>query len=397
MWESFTDKGYWIVVAVAVGAVLFFLLWRWSSWIVRKLVPEQIEEKRKSAERAVRLAIAIIGGIILALGVAAVAVTFYGVDLGPTWKAIGDWFLAHGIRIIAIILVGWFVYKILGIIMPVFVRRYVTQKGKRRRTKGYIEQRSKTLGRVVTQALGIFICIIVFFMILSELGLDITPLLAGAGVAGIAIGFAAQNSIRDFIGGFVIMMEDHYNIGDVVQIADILGEVEEMGLRRTVLRDLKGTLHIVPNGEIRVSSNYTRSISRAFFEVSVAYKEDLDRVMALVKKTWEEMAKDPEWQDKIISETPWLLRVEQFGDSGIVIRAVGDTRPMKQWNVEGELRRRIKRVFDAEGIEIPWPHIKLYMGHEKGSSGLACPSCGGINLPESQFCAHCGARLAKQK
>jgi small-conductance mechanosensitive channel len=397
MWESFTDKGYWIVVAVAVGAVLFFLLWRWSSWIVRKLVPEQIEEKRKSAERAVRLAIAIIGGIILALGVAAVAVAFYGVDLGPTWKAIGDWFLAHGIRIIAIILVGWFVYKILGIIMPVFVRRYVTQKGKRRRTKGYIEQRSNTLGRVVTQALGIFICIIVVFMILSELGLDITPLLAGAGVAGIAIGFAAQNSIRDFIGGFVIMMEDHYNIGDVVQIADILGEVEEMGLRRTVLRDLKGTLHIVPNGEIRVSSNYTRSISRAFFEVSVAYKEDLDRVMALVKKTWEEMAKDPEWQDKIISETPWLLRVEQFGDSGIVIRAVGDTRPMKQWNVEGELRRRIKRVFDAEGIEIPWPHIKLYMGHEKGSSGLACPSCGGINLPESQFCAHCGARLAKKK
>ncbi len=397
MWESFLDKGYWILVAVAVGVGLFFLLMRWSRWIVSKLVPEQLEEKRESAERAVRLAIAIIGGIILALGITAVAVTFYGVDLGPTFSAIGNWFLDHGIRIFAILLVAWFVYKILGVIMPIFVRRYVTQKGKKRRTKGYIEQRSKTLGRVVTQALGIFILVIVFFMVLSELGLDITPLLAGAGVAGIAIGFAAQNSIRDFIGGFVIMMEDHYNIGDVVQIADILGEVEELGLRRTVLRDLKGTLHIVPNGEIRVSSNYTRSISRAFFEVGVAYKEDLDRVMALVKKTWEEMAKDPEWQDKIISETPWLLRVEQFGDSGIIIRAVGDTRPMKQWNVEGELRRRIKKVFDEEGIEIPWPHIKLYMGHEKGSSGLACPACGGINLPESQFCAHCGAKLGKKK
>jgi len=365
MWEQFMDKGLWIVVAAAVGVVLFFLLWRWSSWIVKKLVPEQIEEKRESAERAVRLAIAIIGGVILALGITAVAVTFYGVDLAPTWEAIGDWFLEHGIRIFATILVAWFVYKILGIIMPIFVRRYVNEKSKKRRTKGYIKQRSKTLGRILTQALGLFILIVVLFMILSELGLDITPLLAGAGVAGIAIGFAAQNSIRDLIGGFVIMMEDHYNVGDVVKVAEITGEVEEIGLRRTVLRDLKGILHVIPNGEIRVSSNYTRSISRAFFEVGVAYKEDLDRVMKIVRKTWEEMAKAPKWKDLIISKTPWILRVEEFGDSGIIIRAVGDTRPMAQWEVLAELRRRIKRAFDEEGVEIPWPHIKLYMGEEK--------------------------------
>jgi small-conductance mechanosensitive channel len=368
MWEQFMDEGFWIVVAVVVGAALFFLLWRLMPWIVKRLVPEQIEEKRESAERMVRLAIAIIGGIILALGITAVAVTFYGVDLAPTWEAIGDWFLEHGIRIFAIILVAWFVYKMLGTIMPIFVRRYVTEKGKKRRTKGYIKQRANTLGRVVTQALGIFILVVVLFMILSELGVDITPLLAGAGVAGIAIGFAAQNSIRDLIGGFVIMMEDHYNVGDVVKVADITGNVEELSLRRTVLRDLKGILHVVPNGEIRVSSNYTRSISRAFFEVGVAYKEDLDRVMAIVRKTWEDMAKAPKWKDLIISKTPWILRVEEFGDSGITIRAVGDTRPMAQWEVLAELRRRIKRVFDEEGIEIPWPHIKLYMGEEKGKA-----------------------------
>ncbi len=376
MWEQFMDKGVWIVVAVVVGAVLFFLLMRWSSWIVRKLVPEQLEEQRERVERAVRLVIAIIGGIILALGIAAVAVTFYGVDIGPTMEAIGEWFLENGIRIFAIILVGWFVYKILGIIMPIFVRRYVTEKGKKHRTKGYIKQRSNSLGGVVTQALGIFIVIVVLFMILSELGVDITPLLAGAGIAGIAIGFAAQNSIRDLIGGFVIMMEDHYNVGDVVKVADITGNVEELGLRRTVLRDLKGILHVIPNGEIRVSSNYTRSLSRAFFEVSVAYKEDLDRVMDLVRKTWEELAKDPEWEAKIISKTPWLLRVEEFGDSGITIRAVGDTRPMQQWAFLGELRRRIKRVFDDEGIEIPWPHVKLYMGEEEGGAPPAKPAKG---------------------
>ena len=373
MGDQFMDKGLWILIAAVVGAVLFFLLWRWSPWIVRKLAPDQLEEQRDRVRMTVRLVIAIIGGIILALGVAAVAVTFYDVDIGPTWEAIGDWFLAHGIRIFAILLVGWFIYKIIGMIMPVFIRRYVTQKSKRRRTKGYIQQRAKTLGRVVTQAVGIFLLTIAFFMILSELEVDITPLLAGAGVAGIAIGFAAQNSIRDFIGGFVIMMEDHYNIGDVVKVADITGEVEELGLRRTVLRDLKGILHVIPNGEIRVSSNYTRSISRAFFEVGVAYKEDLDRVMAIVKRTWEEMAKDPAWKDKIISETPWMLRVEEFGDSGIIIRAVGDTRPMQQWPVLGELRRRIKIAFDNEGVEIPWPHIKLYYGEEKKKAELPQP------------------------
>jgi small-conductance mechanosensitive channel len=359
------DKGLWILVAAVVGVALFFLLWRWSPWIVRRLVPNQLEEQRERMRRAVRLTIAIIGGIILGLGIAAVAVTFYDVDIGPTMSAIGQWFLDHGIRIAVILLVGWLIYRIVGIIMPVFIRRYVTEKSKRRRTKGYIQQRSRTLARVVTQAVGLFLLTIVFFMILSELEVDITPLLAGAGVAGIAIGFAAQNSIRDFIGGFVIMMEDHYNVGDVIKVVDITGEVEEIGLRRTVLRDLKGILHVIPNGEIRVSSNYTRSLSRAFFEVGVAYKEDLDRVMALVRKTWEEMAKDPDWKGQMLSETPWLLRVEEFGDSGIIIRAVGDTRPMAQWAVLGELRRRIKHVFDEEGVEIPWPHIKLYMGEEK--------------------------------
>jgi small-conductance mechanosensitive channel len=368
MWESFIDKGYWIVVAVTVGAGLFFLLWRGTPWLVGKLVPEALKDQKdqkEKLERTVKLAVAVIGGVILALGVTAFAVAFYGVDIGPTMKGVGDWFLDHGIRILIIILVGWFIYKILGIIMPLFVMRYVVEKGKKRRSRGYLRQRSKTLGRVVTQVIGLFIILIAFFMILSELGMDITPLLASAGVAGIVIGLAAQDAVRDFINGFTIMMEDHYNVGDVVKTKDIIGEVEEMGLRRTVLRDLKGILHVVPNGEIRVSSNYTRSISRAFFEIDVAYKEDLDRVMDIIKQTWEELAADPEWDNKIISKTPWLLRVEDFADSGITIRCVGDTRPMEQWGVMGELRRRIKRVFDEKGVEIPWPHIKLYMGEEE--------------------------------
>ena len=391
--DWFTLNSLWVLATIGVGIILFFLLWRWAPWITRKLVPEQWQGQQENIEKTLRLTVAVSGGILLALAVAAVAVTLYGVNLGPTMAGIGEWFVEHGIRIFGTILVAWLIYKMLSIIVPIFVRRYLARRSKRRHSKIYLRQRSKTLSKIVAQALGIFITIVVFFMILSELGLDITPLLAGAGVAGIAIGFAAQNSIRDFIGGFMIMLEDHYNVGDIVKIADLTGKVEEVGLRRTVIRDLKGVLHVVPNGEIKVSSNYTRSISRAFLEISVAYKEDLDRVMALMKNTWEKMAKDRKWKDMIISETPWLLRVEEFGDSGIYIRIVADTRPMMHWEVMGEFRRRIKRVFDEEDIEIPWPHVKLYMGDSPENSELTCKKCAKVNLPGSKFCSQCGTKL----
>ncbi|MBA7556012.1 Small-conductance mechanosensitive channel [subsurface metagenome] len=170
--------------------------------------------------------------------------------------------------------------------------------------------------------------------------------------------------------------------------------MEGLNLRRTLLRDLDGILHVVPNGEIRVASNYTKMWSRAHLNISVAYKEDLDKVMATIRKTWEEMAEDPDWGPFLISKTPWLLRVNEFGDSGIVIKVVGETQTMKQWDVMGELRRRIKKVFDEQGIEIPWPHVKLYLGQSQASGDLACKTCSHLNLPGSQFCSNCGASLS---
>jgi small-conductance mechanosensitive channel len=393
MWEWFMTNGVWILLAVVVGLILFFILRHWAFRWMQKLFPEQRQGQAESTRRALTWVIVGIGAVILALAVAAVVISRHGVDISPALDAVGGWLLEHGVRILVIILVSWVIYKILGVTMPILIRRYVTTKGKKRRSQAYLTQRSESLGKVVTQGAGIFIVIIAFFMILSELGLNITPLLASAGVAGIAIGFAAQNSIRDLIGGFLILLEDHYNVGDVVTVADITGEVVELGLRRTVLRDLKGILHVVPNGEIKVASNYTRSISRAFFEVGVAYKEDLDRVMDVVRRVWEEMAEHPDWREQFISKTPWILRVEEFGDSGIIIRAVGDTKPMTQWGIMGELRRRVKRAFDEENIEIPWPHIKLYMGDKPAKEEITCPVCSGPNPPGSKFCAHCGAKL----
>ena len=266
---------------------------------------------------------------------------------------------------------GWKIFLILGIcfgtfmmirrFVPLAIRRTVSRQMKRKR-KVEREKRVQTLVRLVTTSSAIGLGILAAFLILQQVGINMTAPLVGLGVFGIAVGFGAQYLIRDIIAGFFIYLENQYNVGDVIKVGNIAGGVEEISLRRTILRDLDGARHVVPNGEIRIVSNLTQEWSRAHLNISVAYKEDLDRVMALMRKTWEEMTEDPNWGPFIISKTPWLLRVNEFGDSGITIKMVGETEPIKQWDIMGEYRRRIKRVFDEEGIEIPWPHVKLYLG-----------------------------------
>ena len=393
MWEWFTTNGVWILVAVVAGLILFFLLRRWALRAMRKVVPAQWHEQLKGTQRAVTWVITGIGGVLLALAVAAVVVSRYGVDVTPVLEAIGGWLLEHGILILIIILLSFLAYKIAAVVIPRIVERAITARGKGRQARRELANRSQTLSSVIIHATGVFIGIVALFMVLSEVGIDITPLLAGAGVIGIAIGFGAQSMIRDIVGGFFIMVEDQYNVGDWVRVADITGAVEGLNLRRTLLRDLDGVLHVVPNGEIRVASNLTKVWSSAHLNISVAYKEDLDKVMAIIRKIWEEMAEDPDWAPSLISKTPSLLRVNEFGDSGIIIKVVGQTQPIKQWDVMGELRRRIKKVFDEEGIEIPWPHVKLYLGENPVTGDMACGACSHINLPGGKFCSNCGAKL----
>jgi len=278
------------------------------------------------------------------------------------WTPVTDWLLQHGIKILIILLVGVLLWFVMRKIIPPLVHRTVNRT-REKESKAGMEKRTKTLVGVFMGAGRILIAIIIIFMILDEVGIPIGPALAGLGVFGVAVGFGAQWLIRDLIAGTFILLENEYRVGDVVRVANVAGGVEEVTLRKTVLRDLDGILHHVPNGEIRVASNFTRHWSRAHLNISVAYKEDLDRVMAIIRKTWEELADDPDWGPFLISKTPWLLRVDAFGDSGIVIKVVGETQPITQWDVMGELRRRIKKVFDEEGIEIPWPHTKVYFGN----------------------------------
>jgi len=226
-----------------------------------------------------------------------------------------------------------------------------------------------TLSRFLVGAAVAIIWVVAVFMVLPEFNINIGPLLAGAGVIGIAIGFGAQGLIRDILAGLFIILEDQYAVGDWVQIAGVDGEVEYLGLRRTVLRDFNGTNHTIPNGEVKIASNFSKDWACVNLDISVGYGEDLDRVAEVLDRICEDMAAEDDWK-RFIVETPRVLRVQNFGDSGIDMKVWGKTRPMMQWAVTGELRRRVKKTFDEEGIEIPWPHIKLYFGEAPSKESI---------------------------
>jgi len=271
------------------------------------------------------------------------------------------WLKDSGISILIIIAIAAVIYFVLRHLIPVLIKRTVAQRMKKE-IEEEIQQRSDTLSSLLIKiCLGVIV-IFALITILPEFGINITALLAGLGVLGIAVGFGAQSLIRDYLTGIFILLEDQYDVGDVVRIAGIAGLVQEIGLRRTVLRDLDGIVHSIPNGEIKTASNFTKGYSRVNLNVSVGYGEDLDRVIKVINRVCKEMAEEPEWNADFIT-TPQVLRVDNLGDSGIDIKILGDTKPIRQWAVMGELRLRLKRTFDAEGIEIPWPHTKVYFGN----------------------------------
>jgi len=275
-----------------------------------------------------------------------------------------DWFKQHGVRILGIAVVSTALYYALRKSIPRALSLTVGKGKWISKAKEEQDKRIRTLSRVFVLTSGVLILIIAVFMILSELGINIGPLIAGFGIVGIAVGFGAQYLIRDLIGGLFIIVEGQYNVGDVVKIGNISGLVEEINLRRTVLRDLDGIVHFVPNGESGIVSNFTKEWARVNLNVSVSYNTDLDHAIAVINRVCKEMAEEPAWKEAII-RTPQVLRVDNLGDSGIDIKILGDTKPIMQWDVMGEMRKRLKNAFDREGIEIPWPHMKVYFGDTK--------------------------------
>jgi moderate conductance mechanosensitive channel len=226
------------------------------------------------------------------------------------------------------------------------------------------KKRADTLSAVIRYILTIGIFIVAAMMILREIGIDIGPILAAAGIVGLAVGFGAQNLVQDVISGFFILLEDQIRVGDVVQIADKSGLVEKITLRMTILRDLAGNVHYVRNGQINVVTNMTKEYSRYVFEIGVAYREDVDEVTEIIKEVDESLREDPDYQNDIL-EPIEILGLDQFADSAVIIKARTKTQPIKQFRVAREFNRRLKKKFDERDIEIPFPHVTIYMGKDK--------------------------------
>ena len=274
-----------------------------------------------------------------------------------------SWLFSQGLVILIMILAIWGIVRLIDRIFPRLVTTFVMSRSEYGEHEES-EKRATTLSRVFTGGAQIIVILAGVFMILSKLSIPVGPVLAGFGVVGIAVGFGAQHLVRDLISGIFVIAENQYRTGDVVTIAGTSGLVEDINLRRTILRDLEGTVHVVPNGEISVSANRTKNYSRVVLDVGVAYKENLERVIIILNQIGNELSADPVFGLNII-KAPQVLRIQSFDDSCITIRMLGDCKPMKQWNLRSELIRRIKARFDIEGIEIPFPHQTIYWGEDQ--------------------------------
>mgnify|MGYP006295402131 FL=1 len=225
------------------------------------------------------------------------------------------------------------------------------------------EKRVETLMSILHSIGKVVIWVISIMIVLKKIGIDIGPILAGAGILGLAVGFGAQELVRDFISGFFILLENQIRAGDVAIINGTGGLVESIELRTTTLRDFTGTTHIFQNGKINTISNMTKDWSAVTFDIGVAYKEDVEQVMEIMKQVGDDLYRDEEFKDKMI-EPLEVFGVDNFADSAVIIKARIKTEPIQQWGVGREYRKRLKKAFDLEGIEIPFPHTTVYWGEK---------------------------------
>lgn len=217
-----------------------------------------------------------------------------------------------------------------------------------------LKKRMDTLDGLASSVLRFFILIIAALMIMDRLDLNIGPAIAGIGIVGVAVGFGAQHLVSDYLNGALILVENQFGKGDVVRIAGVAGTVEDFSLRRTTLRDIEGTVHTVPNGQITVASNLTRTWARINQDVQVVYGTDIEKAISVVNDVGQFLAADPDWRRRIL-EAPKVERVEAFGEYGVTLKILGTVRASQQWAAAGELRKRLLVAFREHGIEIPRP------------------------------------------
>jgi small conductance mechanosensitive channel len=284
---------------------------------------------------------------------------YENIDLESTADLAMTWLLTHGLRIVIILLLTF-----LALLLARWVTNRIFSAIKETADDYEDKKRADTLRSIVRYALRLTILVLATVVVLGELGIQIGPILAAAGIVGLAVGFGSQQLVQDVIAGFFILFEDQIRVGDVVNIAGKGGVVERVSLRMTILRDAAGNVHYVRNGHIDVVTNMTKEFSQYVFDIGVAYREDTDEVFEVIKQVGAEVQGDPEYADDILDPIE-ILGVDSFADSAVVIKARIKTKPIKQWRVGREFNRRLKKAFDERNIEIPFPHMTVYMGADK--------------------------------
>ncbi len=284
--------------------------------------------------------------------------------MSVNWKMLFDadkimkWLLTSGLQILFIIVGAYIVIRVLRFAIHRLNRFFEDDDPT---TRSEREKRADTLTKILNNIMTLVVWAFAAMMVLKEIGVDIGPILAGAGIAGLAVGFGAQSLVKDFLNGIFIVIENEFRVGDVVTVGGVSGLVEKISLRTTVLRDLEGKVYVVPNGQITTVTNMTKEWSRFLIDVGVAYKEDVDYVMKVLAEVGEELRRDEKFAS-LIMEPLQILGLDSFGDSSVNIRVMFTTQPLQQWTVGREFRRRIKKRFDELGIEIPFPHRTIYLG-----------------------------------
>jgi small-conductance mechanosensitive channel len=289
-----------------------------------------------------------------------------------------DWVIERPLRIALVLLAAWIVNKIVHHMIAKIVDRIGSDSTERQMERvrrlgpavlaqgdEAVKERSKaraeTVGVVLRSFSTALIWTIAIFIVLSELDINLAPLIAGAGIAGIALGFGAQSVVQDFLSGMFMLIEDHYGVGDVIDVGDAVGTVEKVSLRTTSIRDKQGTVWHIANGEIRRVGNFSQLWSRALIDVDVAYEADIRLAQGVIQRVATELFEDPEWSDHVGIEPPEVLGVQNLGADSVQIRLVVKTKPSSQWTVERELRLRIKEALDEAGIEMPFGQRTVWL------------------------------------
>ncbi len=368
VWALKIPGGFQLLFGATLGSALVLI----GCWLALRLVDQLFgRSAHHSAEgelplsgidRRINRYLPVVGGIVrslvwIAAGIALFEVWGFGTLRWLSSEA-GQDLLGHLLIVFAVVVFTIAVWEAISLA----IERSISEQDEEGNLR--LSNRTRTLLNIVRNFLAVFFSLIALFLILSELGLNIAPLLAGAGVIGLAIGFGSQKLVQDIITGLFVLLGDTIRIGDVVGVASRVGVVEQMTLRTVVLREYSGNVHTIPYSAIDTVTNYTKDFSYAVFDIAVAYRENVDHVMDVLRELGAGLNRDPHFR-RLILEPLEIAGVDRFADSAVIIKARFKTRPLKQWDVTREFNRRIKNRFDELGIEIPFPHQTVYLGVDR--------------------------------